>query len=701
MKRRDTHTKKTRLLAIIILSLLITIPTHPLLKCSTTKTIIYVDDDGGADYDSIQEAIDAAESQDTIFVYNGTYYENIVVTKTITLLGEDKKTTIIDGYNDEFNLIIHISADNVNINGFTIQNSKQNYYSSGIIINNSHFNSISNNTITCCKDGIVLWDSSENNTIYHNNFINNTNHVNITSGTNLWNQSYPSGGNYWDDFASTDLFSGSNQNISGSDGIYDTSYNISNGIDRDNYTYVHPDGWLNNPPTAEAKGPYIIYIDQTITFDGSDSNDIDGEIIYLWDFGDGTKESGEFTNHTYTCAGTYTVTLVVTDELGATDSDATFAHIWDSTEGEWIFNATNDSYVNQKTPSVNYSSESYLEVSNNYGNNSSDWQHYLLIKFNLSAIPSVTNITQSQLYLYYYDYDENDTVDRNLSIRRITDSWNESTVTWDNRPTNSSENTSNSIIPSSFGWMTWDVLSDVQDYVKGTNENYGWQIMDLKYWGGFDIPTTKFKSKETQTNYTPYLKITYDTPLVPHASGPYQRNISEEIQFYGSFIGSGIPPYVWTWDFGDGTTSDEQNATHAYSKTGDYTVRLTIKDENGKGDTSSTIAIIKDEKSSCPIVEITNPIKGLYINNKKMLSLRKTIIIGDIDIEVTVAYEDALIEKIEFYINDQLKYTDTKEPYIWTWDKKALFRSIHNIKLIAYDTAGNSVSDEVIVCRLL
>ena len=140
MKRRNTHTKKTRLLAIIILFLLISIPTYPLLECSTTQTIIYVDDDGGADYNSIQEAIDAAESQDTIFVYNGTYYENIVITKNITLLGEDKKTTIIDGYNDEFNLIIHISADNVNINGFTIQNSKQNYYSSGIIINNSHFN---------------------------------------------------------------------------------------------------------------------------------------------------------------------------------------------------------------------------------------------------------------------------------------------------------------------------------------------------------------------------------------------------------------------------------------------------------------------------------------------------------------------------------------------------------------------------------
>jgi len=225
MKRRSIHTKKTRLLAILILSLLIIMPSYPIQICSATKTIIYVDDNGGVDYTTIQDGINAANSGDTVFVYNGTYYENIVIAKTIKLIGEDKKTTIIDGYSDEFNLIIHISADNVNISGFTIQNSQQNYYSSGVIISGSQYNVISNNTITNCKDGIVLWNNSENNTIYHNNFINNTNHVNITSDDNIWNQSYPSGGNYWDDYSSPDLFSGSYQNISGSDGIYDIQWN--------------------------------------------------------------------------------------------------------------------------------------------------------------------------------------------------------------------------------------------------------------------------------------------------------------------------------------------------------------------------------------------------------------------------------------------------------------------------------------------
>jgi len=66
---------------------------------SSGKTI-YVDDDGGADYTRIQDAIDNATEGDTVYVFNGTYYENIVVNKTINLIGEDRSpwnASVIDG----------------------------------------------------------------------------------------------------------------------------------------------------------------------------------------------------------------------------------------------------------------------------------------------------------------------------------------------------------------------------------------------------------------------------------------------------------------------------------------------------------------------------------------------------------------------------------------------------------------------------
>ena len=57
--------------------------------------VIYVDDDGGADYTSIQDAIDAASSGYTIYVYSGFYNEVVYIDKSINLIGQNKTNTII------------------------------------------------------------------------------------------------------------------------------------------------------------------------------------------------------------------------------------------------------------------------------------------------------------------------------------------------------------------------------------------------------------------------------------------------------------------------------------------------------------------------------------------------------------------------------------------------------------------------------
>ncbi len=72
------------------------------------------------DYSSIQEAINAANEGDTIFVSSGIYYENVVVNKTVSLVGEDKSNTIIDG--NYSGTVVHITAHDVSLTGFTIRN---------------------------------------------------------------------------------------------------------------------------------------------------------------------------------------------------------------------------------------------------------------------------------------------------------------------------------------------------------------------------------------------------------------------------------------------------------------------------------------------------------------------------------------------------------------------------------------------------
>jgi parallel beta-helix repeat protein len=147
------------------------------------------------DYPSIQEAINKANVGDTIQVASGTYYERIVVNKSLTISGQNPATTIIDGANK--GPIVNITVGNVKIENFTIRNA--NPYTAiwienkttvaplpGItIVNNIIENNymgiavvrctdiiVSNNTISNNQYGIRIYSSSFTRII--NNKINST-----------------------------------------------------------------------------------------------------------------------------------------------------------------------------------------------------------------------------------------------------------------------------------------------------------------------------------------------------------------------------------------------------------------------------------------------------------------------------------------------------------------------------------------------
>jgi len=107
----------------------------------------------------------------------------------------------------------------------------------GIYIDASIGNTVVGNTISNNEFGIkVLVDPyipSGNNTLYHNNFIDNKNQASA-AGKNTWDNGYPSGGNYWSNYSGVDLYSGPYQNETGSDGIGDTPYIIDEN-NTDNY----------------------------------------------------------------------------------------------------------------------------------------------------------------------------------------------------------------------------------------------------------------------------------------------------------------------------------------------------------------------------------------------------------------------------------------------------------------------------------
>jgi parallel beta-helix repeat protein len=146
----------------------------------------YVDDDGPADFSKIQDAINAASPGDTIYVYNGTYYERILIYQSLLLVGENKYGTIIDaGYGDAVST--HYTRD-VKLTGFTIRNAETcihlYYGSNNTIVDNIISDNILGDPFNW--GGGISLDNSNNNTIA-DNIISNITEVGIYHGSSSYN----------------------------------------------------------------------------------------------------------------------------------------------------------------------------------------------------------------------------------------------------------------------------------------------------------------------------------------------------------------------------------------------------------------------------------------------------------------------------------------------------------------------------------
>jgi parallel beta-helix repeat protein len=165
--------------------------------------------------------------------------------------------------NEGYSIWLYYSSNN-SVSGNKITN---NTY--GLRADYSSGNSISGNNVTATTyQGIYLLDSSNNNTINGNNLVNNQYGIFLSSSSgnkiyhnnfnnspqafsyqsvNVWDNGYPSGGNYWSDYSGNDSYSGPHQNVSGSDGIGDTPYIIDSN-NTDHYPLMQP--WTGLLPTT-------------------------------------------------------------------------------------------------------------------------------------------------------------------------------------------------------------------------------------------------------------------------------------------------------------------------------------------------------------------------------------------------------------------------------------------------------------------
>jgi nitrous oxidase accessory protein len=165
MNRKPVILYKTLIVGIIVL--FIGVGVQPASSDVSLNTITF----SGI----IQDMINNASAGETIYIPRGAHYENIVIDKSINLIGEDKNTTVIDG--GGFGDVVLIKADWVNFSGFTIQNCGEVWNDAGIFVISNYNNIYNNNIISNDETGIYLFQCSYNTISY--NVISNIGWVGI------------------------------------------------------------------------------------------------------------------------------------------------------------------------------------------------------------------------------------------------------------------------------------------------------------------------------------------------------------------------------------------------------------------------------------------------------------------------------------------------------------------------------------------
>ena len=231
------------LLAFLALSLLPAVAGPPF-----PRTIIVPDN-----YPTIQEAINKAAEGDTIFVKKGVYIENPVVNKSVSLVGEDRDSTVID-----VTAGLQVQSNNVTVAGFTIYDGWQGIsvsgngcsilgnkitdathgivlfgfennitgnifrsigLSSAIQLNFAHRNLINKNLIDSCVEGIQIWQNSANNTIAENTI---TNCKNTAVSFQYSNNNVAIGNNITGSALGTSIYGSNRNTISNNNYVYNS-----------------------------------------------------------------------------------------------------------------------------------------------------------------------------------------------------------------------------------------------------------------------------------------------------------------------------------------------------------------------------------------------------------------------------------------------------------------------------------------------
>ncbi len=529
--------------------------------------VVFVDDDFNSStpgwshdhFTSIQDAINAVADNGTVYVNNGTYYENLQITKDkaniLHLRGENRNTTIIKGITQDH--VISVKGVQVTISGFTIQNNFQIENgttiddSKGIVLYDSagsHIQGniiqntrsaismdyvtdtvIEDNLITLNYEGIILYDS-DNNALRNNSIEDN-----VDEGMLLWN------------LCDNNTVLGNRLVDNGNYGIY---------VDRSSHNIFR----LNTVSESHF-GIYLYY--PTTQFNSVTENTFDDNYngLFILRATNNSIYLNNFLNNThgYNLTGSSGVqnTWCSPYPLNYTFGDYPLDTFQGYLGNYW------KNYTGTDTDGNGLGDSPYI-IHGDGGNDSYPLIRYWEDYFSLGNLPPSCSLIIAPLWgesPFHVTFTLNATDSDGVIVSWTLD------VDNDGSPEYGGEG----------------VLPIHQDYTYELPGNYTACLSVMDDDTAVSSATVDLLVMEPP-NVPPIANFTFSPPLPSDTETVVFEDLSNDTD--GTIIS-------YLWDFGDNATSTEMNPQHRYSDNGTYSVYLIVTDDDGlTGNISRNITII-------------------------------------------------------------------------------------------------------------
>jgi len=468
-------------------------------------------------------------------------------------------------------------------------------------------------------------------------------------------------------------------------------------------------------PTAVSGGPYSGSVLTEITFNGTDSSDLDGEITnYLWNFGDGTTGNISAPTHAYYSNGNYVITLTVTDNDDRTHTSTTQANIIDFTKIE-----TSDYTMNSISSTYN------LNLTEKFYGYDTDGDGIVDTFFDpndklISVHNCHVNISGIISFLLSVDDDEipeclwNTFSDEITPVSYFKIQVDDDDIVEDNE----NEQATMIIIVDKANWTYIEVDDKYPDSSLTVKRGDGSSIYSDMIWRKngkiyvLDDPDTEYHF--FFENIFPELEKPIFSPvdggLINENSTTITISYNTPVTIvYAAFGSSQIESNL--------VTTDNKVFTYTplpYLDDGVYTLEIDAQALHGNDYVTSSATYIYFAYAEPPqesFIEknwmwialgiiITILVTAffafkyklviiddfIYIKNKKILPFFRTIIFGPVSVNV----DSDNISKAEFYVDGKLKDALTSPPYLWKWNEKAYLK--HTLETKIYDKEGNDTS---------